>query len=156
MNRRQYIRAATAIPIAALTAGCTGGDGGGGLTETVVVSVGDGEGGGAAPPTTETDAPALEIEATEFERVGPNEFVVDGAVRNVGEEPVHDLLLEVRLYEASGGEEGFFDEAVQERDFVLLSPGEDWAFRLHFNDVEIEDVAHYSVTVTGSFDTPES
>ena len=154
MNRRQYIRIAVGVPLAALTAGCTGGDSPSDQTETVVVAVGDGSGGGAAPPLTEADGSAIEIDATEFERIGDNEFVVDGAVRNVGDQTFDHLELEVRLYEASGEEEGFFDEAERQREFEYLAATETWTFRLRFNDVEIEDVSHYSVTATATLATP--
>lgn len=153
MNRRQYLRVAAGLPLAALTAGCTGGNATTGPTETVVVQVGEG-GGAAEPPATQTDASTIEIDATEFERVGPNEFFVNGAVRNTGEEAFAHVELDVRLYEESGGEEGFFDETEAQREFEYLSAGETWTFRLSFDDVEIQSVSHYSVTASTTLATP--
>lgn len=152
MHRRQYLRGVAGIPVA-LLAGCTSGDGGSGPTETVVVSVGDG-GDAAESPTTETDAPEIEIDETEFERLGDNEFVVDGAVRNAADQAFDHVELEVRLYERSGGEEGFFDEAERRREFEYLAAGETWNFRLRFEDVEIGTVEQFSVTATATLATP--
>lgn len=157
MYRRRFLRVAGAVPLTLVTAGCASDGEGSGPTETVVVNVGDGGGGGggaAEPPATEDDAPEIEIEQTEFERIDANEFVVDGAVRNAGDQPFDHLELDVRLYEASGGEEGFFDEAERQREFEYMAPTETWTFRLRFDDVEIEDVSQYSITATATLATP--
>jgi len=155
MNRRQYIRSAAGVCLVSLTAGCTGGTRQAGPTETVVFSVENGGGDGAAePPTREVDAPEIEISATEFNRFGPNEFVVVGAVRNASETAFDHLELQIRLYEAGGDAEGFFNHAERQREFEYLAATETWTFRLHFNDVEIEDVSHYSVTAVATLATP--
>lgn len=159
MNRRQYIRVAAGVPIAVLTAGCAGngttnGGGDGGMTETVVVAVGEGDGGGAEPPATESDVEAIEITTAEFERIDENEFVVRGAVENVGDQPIDHIELDVRLYEQSGGEEGFFDEALRQREFEFLDTGQEWDFRIRFDDVEIGSVEQFSISATVTLATP--
>lgn len=155
MNRRQYLRVAAGLPFAALTAGCTGRDASDALTETVVVNVGEGGGGGAAePPVTETDASTLEIDATELERIGQNQYIVTGAVRNNGEEAFSHVELDVQLFQDGGGEEGVFSQIEAQREFEYLSAGETWRFRLRFEEEGIDDPSHFSVSATAWLATP--
>lgn len=158
MHRRKYLHTLVSVSFASLVAGCTGDRGASdepaeetaeGPTERVVVATG-GDGGAAASPLSETDAPAIEIDETKFERVGPNEFVVDGVVRNVGDQAFDHLEIDARLYESGGGEEGFFDEAERNRELEYMAATEAYTFRLHFDDVEIEDVSHYSITASAT------
>lgn len=153
MNRRQYLRVAAGLPVAALTAGCQGRDASGALTETVVVNAGE-SGGAAEPPVTETDASALEIDATELERIGQNQFVVTGAVRNTGEEAFSHVELDVQLFQESGNDEGVFSQVEAQREFEYLSAGETWTFRLRFEDEQIGTVSHFSVSATAWLATP--
>lgn len=177
MNRRAFVYAVSGVALSASVAGCNGdggptdGEAGGaadesggaaegpagetteGPTERVVVAVGEDD-GATTPSISETDAPEIEIDETAFERLGPNEFVVDGVVGNVGDQAFAHLEIDVGLYESGGSEEGFFDEAERNRELEYLAATETYTFRLRFDDVEIEDVSHYSVTATATIATP--
>lgn len=152
MRRRDYLRVAGTVPVALLAAGCTGGDAVDGPTETAVYEI-EGGGGAAGPPTTESDAPEIEIQENSFEHVGDSEFVVDGVVRNASDQAFAHLEVEVRLYEA-GDVEGISEAAAEQREFEYMAPTETWTFRIPFEDVDIQNVSHYSITARAEMATP--
>lgn len=150
MNRRQYLASACSVSLAVATAGCSlGGDGQ--PSETAVVDLREESPGAALPPDiTATDAPEIEIYATEFNRVNENEAVVEGGVRNTSDRPFSYLDLEVELFDANEDQDNLVDNATQEGEFEYLAPDQTWTFTIPFDELRIGTVSYTVITATAT------
>ena len=88
----------------------------------------------------------LEVLSSHLTRQESQTFVT-GDIKNVGQDDIENIEVEVTLYENETNAIADFTQTVdQEEEVQQLAPGQIWEFRVVFDDVDLNSVARYVVT----------
>lgn len=80
-----------------------------------------------------------------------SQTVVVGAIKNVSEEPVENVEVNVTLYDDNDKEVSDFTDTVEEEEgSQQMVPGQIWYFRVDIEDVDMQNIGRYVVTVESS------
>jgi len=88
----------------------------------------------------------IEILSSHLTRQESQTFVV-GDIKNVGQDDVENIEVNVKLYDEEDSELFEFNNTVEQEDEIqMLSPGQIWEFQVDFDDIDMQQIARYVVT----------